>query len=234
MPDLGQSGVREQLEAMKTEIRQQLRDARAAADQVQQVQRHYEQQLSALRRRDKQSTQWLADIRTLAVGRDVRINRRPGKATVVAIDLEDLQVTVQAGKEQMVLGLSDLFPQEGPFSAKADRRPSGKSDQARPSPPMQHRKRSQQDAHRNRRKLLDAEVGAEVFVVSFKRRARLVRIDEAKDVAVVLSGDFELQVPLADIEPARPPQPHTGRDKGAPSEPPAPESGSAESSAGRS
>jgi dsDNA-specific endonuclease/ATPase MutS2 len=49
--------------------------------------------------------------------------------------------------------------------------------------------------------LLATEPGKQVFVVPFNKRATLIRINADKGVAIVQSGIFEMQVPLADLEP---------------------------------
>lgn len=51
--------------------------------------------------------------------------------------------------------------------------------------------------------VLGAAPGSQVFVVPFNKRATLIRINEEKELAIVQAGIFEMEVPLADVEPVR-------------------------------
>ena len=51
--------------------------------------------------------------------------------------------------------------------------------------------------------MLDTPPGEKVYVVPFHRRATLIRFNPGKDQAVVQSGAFEMQIPIADLEPIR-------------------------------
>jgi hypothetical protein len=51
--------------------------------------------------------------------------------------------------------------------------------------------------------LLATQPGQSVYVVPFRKRATLIRLNEEKGLAVVQSGIFEMEIPLADIEPVR-------------------------------
>ena len=55
--------------------------------------------------------------------------------------------------------------------------------------------------------LLALEPGQQVYVVPFHKRATLIRIQADKDLAIVQSGIFEMQIPLVDLEPLQAPSP---------------------------
>jgi DNA mismatch repair protein MutS2 len=67
--------------------------------------------------------------------------------------------------------------------------------------PMARRSPDSKAAVASRDALLATQPGQQVYVVPFNKRATLIRINADKDVAVVQSGIFEMQIPLADIEP---------------------------------
>lgn len=113
--------------------------------------------------------------------------------------------------KRLTVSLQDLFPQTGPFArrpaprTKAVRQPakharprSGKA----PDRPMTRRKEGSAQANKNREQLIDAKPGSKVFVVPFNKRATLIRVNADKGLAVVQSGIFEMELPLADLEPA--------------------------------
>jgi dsDNA-specific endonuclease/ATPase MutS2 len=66
-----------------------------------------------------------------------------------------------------------------------------------------HRDPRSRGAKASREAVLNTPPGQQVYVIPFQKRATLVRIDQQKDLAVVQSGAFEMQVPLADVEPVR-------------------------------
>ena len=69
--------------------------------------------------------------------------------------------------------------------------------------PMQRRHAAGRAARENVNKLLAVKPGQPVYVVPFQKRATLIRINTEKQLAVVQSGIFEMEIPLADVEPVR-------------------------------
>jgi hypothetical protein len=69
--------------------------------------------------------------------------------------------------------------------------------------PIQRRRPDSVAARANSAAVLRMQPGQQVFVVPFRKRATLIRFNEAKDQAVVSAGAFEMTLPLADLEPAR-------------------------------
>ena len=219
MPDLGQNEVRSEIAAMRQEILDQAKAAaedRAASTHLQEeMHRSIEHQ----RRRARQFDAWIGAIARLRVGAEVAIARKPGKGKVVKVDLPGLRATVDTGGEQVELSLQDLFPQTGPFAPRPPRperkgkgkgtrkgRDAGKgkgaAKPARPANrPMPRRSAAGGNAEANRNKLLSVEPGQQVFVVPFGKRATVIRMLPEKGQAVVQSGIFELEIPLADLEP---------------------------------
>jgi hypothetical protein len=76
-------------------------------------------------------------------------------------------------------------------------------DQVQDNRPMSRRDADSRAAKTSRHALLDVKPGEQVFVVPFNKRATLIRILADKDRAIVQSGIFEMQLPLADLEPLR-------------------------------
>lgn len=66
---------------------------------------------------------------------------------------------------------------------------------------MRRRSPQSRDAQQSREKLLATPPGQKVFVVPFNKPATLIRINADKGQAVVQSGAFEMELPLADLEP---------------------------------
>ena len=67
--------------------------------------------------------------------------------------------------------------------------------------PMRRRIEDSSAVKKDRQALLATEPGKQVFVVPFNKRATLIRLNADKGVAVVQSGIFEMELPLADLEP---------------------------------
>lgn len=79
--------------------------------------------------------------------------------------------------------------------------------------PMHRRSGQSRAAQDNKAALLGIEPGQQVFVVPFNKRATLIRILAEKGQAIVQSGIFEMQLPLADLEPIREPPPQQKKSK---------------------
>jgi hypothetical protein len=73
--------------------------------------------------------------------------------------------------------------------------------------------------------LLALEPGQQVYVVPFHKRATLIRIQADKELAVVQSGIFEMQIPLVDLEPLQAPPPAAKPRKKPPEKKPAGQGG---------
>jgi DNA mismatch repair protein MutS2 len=147
---------------------------------------------------------------TVEANRESRRARSEGKARQDAGSSE-------SGPERathMVLPLQDLFPQTGPFARQpkpprkgrpaskghpSGKGPAGKRDKT--DRPMRRVSEDSKTARKNRDALLAIEPGKQVFVVPFNKRATLIRMNPDKDLAVVQSGIFEMELPLADLEP---------------------------------
>jgi DNA mismatch repair protein MutS2 len=69
--------------------------------------------------------------------------------------------------------------------------------------PIERRSADSKEAIANRDKLLATKPGDQVYVVPFHKRATLIRLNPDKDQAVVQSGIFEMEIPLADLEPVQ-------------------------------
>ena len=80
--------------------------------------------------------------------------------------------------------------------------------------PIERRSPDSKEAIANRDKLLAAKPGDQVYVVPFHKRATLIRLNPDKDQAVVQSGIFEMEIPLADLEPVQAPEPAGAKASG--------------------
>ena len=74
-----------------------------------------------------------------------------------------------------------------------------------PNRPMYRRDPDSKAAQNSRAAILALKPGQQVYVVPFGKRATLIRVLAEKDQAIVQSGIFEMQIPLADLEAVREP-----------------------------
>jgi DNA mismatch repair protein MutS2 len=210
MPSLGQQETRNQIARLRQEILDQARDAEKDRVEAKRIQEEYHRSLQHQRTRARQFDGWLGAIARLKVGDEVPIARKPGRGTVTQVDLPGLRATVQTSEGEMELSLQDLFPQTGPFAPrqtkpKAGRHRAPKSPREPAKRPMPRRSAGDKVARGNREKLLAVEPGQQVFVVPFSKQATLIRTNAEKDLAIVQSGIFEMEIPLADLEVVKPP-----------------------------
>jgi DNA mismatch repair protein MutS2 len=209
IPDLGQSGVREQIASLRREILQQAAEAERTQAEARRLHEEYQRSLEQQKERARQFDAWLGAIGRMRVGQEVPIARKPGRATLVKVDLPGLRATVETRQGQMELPLQELFPQTGRFMRRAGARPARRRAPARRGAkpaaaldrPVRRRSPDSKRARENRDALLAVQPGQQVFVVPFNKRATLIRFHEERDQAVVQSGIFEMEIPLADLEP---------------------------------
>ena len=101
-------------------------------------------------------------------------------------------------------------PQRQPQGAQPaqGRQPGGqRAPKEAPNRPMDRVNVSARAAEAKIKALLALEPGQQVYVVPFHKRATLIRVQADKDLAVVQSGIFEMQIPLVDLEPLQAPPP---------------------------
>ena len=204
IPDLGQDAVREQIDTLRKDILDQARSTEQARAEATRLRQGLHLSVQQQNQRARQFDTWLAAIGRVKVGDEVPIARRPGTGKVVTVDLPGLRATVATAKGQMKLSIQDLFPQTGPFAR--DVKHAAQPRKARPAPPLRpiaRRGRDSAAAKANRKALLETRPGEQVFVVPFNKRATLIRLNAHKDNALVQSGIFEMEIPLADLEPAK-------------------------------
>lgn len=223
MPDFGQTGVRKELDELRGQILDQARRSEQTRAEADRVREEYHRSLQHQKARARQFDAWLGAIARLRVGQEVPIARKPGKGTVTKVDLPGLRATVSTGNGEVELPIQDLFPQTGPFArrqqpqkqqsaagGKRRRKRKGKGQdksraqvEQRKDRPIRHRKPDSDAARKSREAVLSARPGDHVFIVPFNQQATIVRIDAEKDHAVVQSGVFEMEIPIADLEPVR-------------------------------
>ncbi len=95
-------------------------------------------------------------------------------------------------------------------------RPPREPREPQPDRPMERRSPETHSAQASREAVLALKPGQQVYVVPFHKRATLIRINAEKELAVVQSGIFEMELPLADLEPVKDLRPDKGerREKG--------------------
>ena len=235
MPDLGQKTVREQIAALRKQILDQARQSEQIRAEAEHTRHEYHRSLEQQKLRARQFDTWLGAIGRVKVGDEVPIARKPGKGKVVKVDLPGLRATVATAAGEQTVSIQDLFPQTGPFAsrpprkggARGDRsarrgerrRGRGEDDRARREPeknrPMDRGKATGRAADAKRNTLMALAPGEKVYVVPFHKRATLIRFRPERDVAVVQSGIFEMEIPLTDLEPlrTRSPKPPKRREK---------------------
>ena len=209
LPDLGQADVRSKIVDLRKEMTRQTEKSAAAADQAERLQDEYKQDLAQLQQRGRRFDAWLHAVGRLQLGDQVPIARPPGKGKVLKVDLSALRATVATKEGELELRLQELFPQDGPFAPRRQDRPTKparKGRQERPDKrghPMRRSRPESRAARGARKEILSLQPGQQVYVVPFGKRAKLMRINAEKGKAVVQSGAFEMEIPLADIDPAR-------------------------------
>lgn len=212
MPEPAAGGA-EQIVSLRRQAAEHARQMQARLAEAERMQQAARKQLAALEQRQAYVDAWLDRVSTLTVGATVTFDRKPGRGTVKAMDLPAGKVTVDTGKETLELRVQELFPESGAFGPRRGESPRGRrrrmhrrregegEGEGKADRPIPHRKADSARARTNRRAVAAMSPGSEVYVVPFQKRATLVRVDEAKAVAVVQSGAFEMQVGLADVEP---------------------------------
>ena len=214
MPDLGQSGVREQIAEMRKQILQQAKFGEEARREADRLRQEYHHSLQQQKERARQFDMWLGSIARLKIGDEVPISLNPGKGKVVSLDLPGLRATVETPEGPKTLSLQELFPHTGPFAPPSPRPPQREPRQQPPRQrhepakpvadrPMHRVHPHDRDAKDNREALLATAPGQKVFVVPFNKPATLIRIKADKEHAVVQSGAFEMELPLADLAAIR-------------------------------
>ena len=215
MPDLGDPKVVNEIASLRKQVADQARQTQEMLDQAQRTQKEYHRSMSALRARQQQFDAWLAALGKVNVGDEVTFNKPPGHGKLTQLDLRSGKATVETRSGPMEVRLLDLFPDAAPFGqphgARGPRQGQhpGRGPQGQEAPgeeshsnrPMVHRSPDSRAARSSRDTLLHTPPGQQVYVVSFQKRATLIRLDAEKQIAVLQSGAFEMQVPLADIEP---------------------------------
>jgi len=97
-------------------------------------------------------------------------------------------------------------PQVGQ-AAHGRQAPGERAPKEAPNRPMDRVNVGARAAEAKIKALLALEPGQQVYVVPFHKRATLIRIQADKDLAIVQSGIFEMQIPLVDLEPLQTPPP---------------------------
>jgi len=209
IPDLGQGGVRREIASLRDQVLAQARQAEALRAEAERLQKEYHRSLAHARTRREQFERWVAALGSARVGQEVPIARPPGRGKLVELDFPAGRAKVQTSRGTAELPVQELFPQTGPFAPRprpqrADKAPRGRGKDRAKDRPVRRRSPDSRAAKADRAAVLKVPPGEEVYVVPFHQRARLIRFNREKDEAIVQSGAFEMEVPIADLAPARP------------------------------
>lgn len=198
MPDLGQEGVRRQLDELRRAIAEQGRVAQQATQQAEQYRDQQRKEVHELRQKQHLFEQWRNAVVAAKPGDMVSINRKPGKAKLVGLDWTTNLAKVSVEDQEVELAIADLFPQTGKYALKPrlGKTAGGKGKDQ----PLRHRAAKGKDAEKRKKKVLAVQPGQQVFVVPFRKRATLIRFVPDREQAIVQAGAFELEVPLVDLE----------------------------------
>jgi len=125
------------------------------------------------------------------------------------------QAQAAQGQSQAPRGLAyaQAHPNERAQEQRRQAAPPAKHD-PRDDRPIERRSADSKEAIANHDKLLATKPGDQVYVVPFHKRATLIRLNPDKDQAVVQSGIFEMEIPLADLEPVQAPEPTGAKQHG--------------------
>ena len=202
MPELGQSNVRNELDALKTEAHQARELALAEQEKARELRKQASRHNQLQKQKTEQFDNWLKKVQTCKSGDKITIAVKPGKGELQKIDFEKASAMVKIKGGQIIeLSLKELFPQAGPYSEAARRK---KPETFKPSDkPIRHGKQKGRHAQSNLQKIIATKPGELVFVIPFNSTATLIKIDERKQVAFVQKGAFEMQVKLSDLLPSK-------------------------------
>ena len=125
------------------------------------------------------------------------------------------------GQSQAPRGLAYAQAHQGERTQDQRRQPAPPPKPHDPADdrPIERRSADSKEAIANRDKLLATKPGDQVYVVPFHKRATLIRLNPDKDQAVVQSGIFEMEIPLADLEPVQAPAPAGTKTSGSGNKP---------------
>ncbi len=206
MPDVGQKKIREAIASLREQILVQSRRTEQALTEAENLRKEYQRALSQQRARQEQFEHWVRRIARARPGQEVSISKPPGKGKLIELDFSANKATVETSQGVLTLSLQELFPQSGVFASKR----AARSAQARKRQrdrvldrPIQHRKPDGRAARANRKAVLETPPGEQLYIVPFRKNATLIRFEPEKDIAVLQAGAFEVEIPIADLEPER-------------------------------
>ena len=202
VPNLGQEGVRRQINQLRQSLLEQAGLAEQSRAQAQRLQEEYRRSLDQQKQRAREFDLWLNALARVKVGDEAPIARKPGHGTVVSVDFPALRARVRTPKGEEDIPLQDLFPQSGPFapSAQRQRPPRPRRNLPPEKRPMERGKTQPTESQQ----LLALQPGQKVFVVPFRKSATLIRLNLERQQATVQAGAFEMDLPLSDLEPMPP------------------------------
>jgi dsDNA-specific endonuclease/ATPase MutS2 len=195
MPDIGQHDLRKEIDELRKQLTSQNEQLQREQQLVKDTRSKCDLRLKELKDARSQFDSWSKQIAAAQTGQTIPIARKPGKGVLESIDLGAGGAVVKTQSGLLELKLDELFPQTGPFSRKAiaAKKPKPK--------PLRRGRKGAKNAKASRESVLATAPGKQVYVVPFAKRATLIRFILEKDVAVVQSGAFEMQLPISDIEP---------------------------------
>lgn len=202
MPDLGQQGIRLQLQEHRRQMKELLAKTQMLQKEAADLREESRKELNRRRQHIKEFDRWAELVAGAKPGDEVTISRSPGRAKLLSLDFSTTKAAVELPDKSMLeLSLRELFPQSGTYAPDPKK---GRSSTVVPAPgsdkPIPHGKAVGKQAATTREKILQTKPGEKVFVVPFNMAATLVRIDPLRDKATVLRGAFEIEVAICDLE----------------------------------
>jgi len=195
MPDMGQDDLRKEVDQLRAELKKRDTDLQSETQKVQETRRKCAEQLAELKEARKQFADWAGQIASAKTGAKISIARKPGSGVLESLDLGSGRAVVKTSQGTIELTTAELFPQSGPFVRKSA------TQKKRRSKPIRRRRSGSKKAKASRESILATKPGSQVYVIPFGKRATLIRFIHDKDLAVVQSGAFEVQISVSDLEP---------------------------------
>jgi len=196
MPDLGQDDLRKEVDELRKQLNEQSEQLQREKQLAQDTRRKCDTRLREMKEARSQFDRWSKQVAAAKTGQKIPVARKPGVGVLETLDLAAGRAIVKIPTGPVELTLEELFPQKGPFYQKPVAAAKGPK-----SKPIRRRQAGSKKARASRKTVLATEPGSEVYVVPFGKRATLIRFIHDKDMAVVQSGAFEVQISISDLEP---------------------------------
>lgn len=210
MPDLDDAGTAGEIMSLRRRLAETAQQLARERDEAEKLRKDHAKKAQAIQQRQHRLESWLEGIASMTVGERVTFAGGPGEGVLVELDWPAGKAKIEVDGKTFVKAFQELFPETGAFGHKVEQGRGRRGGAERPEEaedgknrPISRGRPDSRRARGNREVLLSLPPSSQVYVVPFRRRATLVRVDGEKDTATVQSGAFEMTVPLADLQPIR-------------------------------